>query len=249
MLHHDIHGGTSELMLQIYKFNHVAFRAKVLYPHQRRNLNTGIFEYRANSFMRFIPRDNDMNDIPHGENGYYCSTMTEAGEYIQLFIQSIELFQNTPTFRPFYILCLYYDFMSYVRGFIETSLDHATLYQARIMVCILIKEKYKYYKCSDPAFLQVLLSITQQINRKVEFQANKDSLLIVPQPISIQQDLNESPEADIKNIIIVLNKIGQTGLIITTTPISNLKRGRNQSQLDDSIDQRKEVEMKFRTTF
>ena len=87
--------------------------------------------------------------------------------------------------------------MSYVQGFIGTSLAHATLYQAREMVCILIKEKQKYYKCSDPAFLEALISITQQINRKVEFQANKDSLLIVPQPISIQQYLNESPEAEI----------------------------------------------------
>ena len=147
--------------------------------------------------MRFIPTDNNVNDIPYGESGYYCSTMTQAGEYIQLFTQSIEVFQNTPTFRPFYILCLYYNFMSYVQGFIETSLAHVTLYQAREMICILIREKYKYYKCSDPAFLQALISITQQINPKVEFQANKDSLLIVPQPISIQQYLNESPEADI----------------------------------------------------
>ena len=52
------------------------------------------------------------------------------------------------------------------------------------MVCILIKEKFKYYKCSDPAFLQALISI--KINPIVGFQANKDSLLIVPQPISIQ---------------------------------------------------------------
>ena len=109
--------------------------------------------------------------------------------------------------------------MSYVQGFIETSLAHATLYQAREMICILIREKYQYYKCSDPAFLQALISITQQINPKVEFQAN---LLIVPQPISIQQYLNESPEADIRHIIIVLNKIGQTGLLTNTTPILNL---------------------------
>ena len=120
-----------------------------------------------------------MNDIPYGENGCYCFTITQAGEYIQLFIQSIEVFQNTTTFRPFYILCLYYDFMSYVQGFIETSLAHAvTLYQAREMVCILFKEKYKYYKCFDPAFLQAPISITQQINPKVEFQANKDSFII-----------------------------------------------------------------------
>ena len=137
--------------------------------------------------MRFIPTDNNMNDIPYGENGYYCSTTTHAGEYIQLFIHSIEVFQNKPTFRPFHILCLYYDFMSYVQGFIETSLAHATLYQAREMICILIREKYKYYKCFDPAFLQALLSITQQINPNVEFQANKDLLLIVPRPISIRQ--------------------------------------------------------------
>ena len=31
--------------------------------------------------MRFIPTDNNKNDIPYGENGYYCSTMTQAGEY------------------------------------------------------------------------------------------------------------------------------------------------------------------------
>ena len=43
MLHHDIHDGTYELMLQIHKFNHVAFRATVLYPYQRRNLSTDIF--------------------------------------------------------------------------------------------------------------------------------------------------------------------------------------------------------------
>ena len=183
--------------------------------------------------MRFIPTDSNMNDIPYGNNGYYCSTMTQAGEYIQLFIQLIEVFQNTPTFRPFYILCLYYNFMSYVQGYIETSLAHATLYQARGMVCILIKEKYKYYKCSDPAFLQALISIIQQINPKVEFQANKDSLLIVPQPISIQQCLNKSPEADIRN------KIGQTGLLAATPPMLNLKRGRNQTQLDNSIEQHK----------
>ena len=125
--------------------------------------------------------------------------------------------------------------MSYVQGFIETSLAHATLYQAREMVCILIREKYKYYNCSDPAFLQALISITQQINPEVENKANKDSLLIVPQPISTQQYLNKSPEANIKNIIIVLNKIGQTRLLTATI---NLKRGRNQTQLDDSIEQR-----------
>ena len=70
--------------------------------------------------------------------------------------------------------------MSYVQGFIETSLAHATLYQAREMVCTLIKEKYEYYKYSDPAFLQAMISITQQNIPKVELQANKDSFLIVP---------------------------------------------------------------------
>ena len=40
--------------------------------------------------------------------------------------QSIEVFQNTPTFRPFYILCSYYDFMSYVDQQLSTQnlVDH-----------------------------------------------------------------------------------------------------------------------------
>ena len=86
--------------------------------------------------------------------------MTQAGEYIQLLIQSIEVLQNTPTFRTFYILSLYHDFMSYVQGFIETSLADAKLFQAHEMLCMLLKEKYRYYQCSDPVFLLALLSIT-----------------------------------------------------------------------------------------
>ena len=39
--------------------------------------------------------------------------------------------------------------------------------------------------------------------------------------------------------IVVLNKIGQTGLLTTATTVLNLKRGRNQAQSDDSIDQRR----------
>ena len=42
-----------------------------------------------------------------------------------------------------------------------------------------------------------------------------------------------------RNIIIVLNKIGQTELLITATPVLNLWHGRNQAQLDDSIGQRR----------
>ena len=99
--------------------------------------------------------------------------MTQAGEYIQLFIQSIEVFEHTPTFRPFYIQCLYYDFMSYVQGFIETSLAHATLYQAHEMICILIKEKYQYYKCSDPAFLQALILLPNKSILKLNFKLTK----------------------------------------------------------------------------
>ena len=42
-----------------------------MYPYQGRNLRTGLYEYTANSFMRFIPTDNSMSDISHGENECY----------------------------------------------------------------------------------------------------------------------------------------------------------------------------------
>ena len=106
MLHHDIHDGTSELMLQIYKFNHIAFHANVLYPYQRRNLNTGIFEYRSNSFMRFIPTDNTMNDISYGENGYYCSTMTQVESIYNYLYNQLRYFKIHLHFVHF-IFCVY----------------------------------------------------------------------------------------------------------------------------------------------
>ena len=111
--------------------------------------------------------------------------MTQAGEYIQLFIQSIEVFEHTPTFRPFNIGVVVVNnpvcpilFKTIIIFLISASGD--SFRYCCIEICILIREKYQYYKCSDPAFLQALISITQQINPKVEFQANKDSLLIIP---------------------------------------------------------------------
>ena len=79
MLHHNIHSGTSDLILQICKFNHVAFHATVLYPYQRRNLNTGIFEYRTNAFVRLWllspkPADYTVVDYKDEDKGstYLC---------------------------------------------------------------------------------------------------------------------------------------------------------------------------------
>ena len=61
MLHHDIHDGTSELMLQIYKFN----------------------------------------DIPYGENGYYCSTMTQLGSIYNYLYNQLRYLEIHLHFVPF----------------------------------------------------------------------------------------------------------------------------------------------------
>ena len=72
----------------------------------------------------------------------------------------------------------------------------------------------------------------------IYFYFDIDSSLIAPAPITMKQYLNESPKADIKNIVLVSNKIDQQGLVTSHAPILILRRNKNQAQLDGSVSQR-----------
>ena len=96
--------------------------------------------------------------------------------------------------------------MSFVQGHVKQLLNHTTLFVLDKLYVFLLFFLFRYYKCDDPIFLHA--SITQQINTIIEFGENKDILSIEPAPISTRQYLNDSPEADVKNIVLVLSKIG-----------------------------------------
>ena len=59
-------------MLALYKINEVVFNAITLYPYKMLNAESGKFDYKKNSFMRFIPK----HDKIFNESGFYRSTVS-----------------------------------------------------------------------------------------------------------------------------------------------------------------------------
>ena len=51
------HERSDEVMLSLYKINEVVFEAIVIYTSKIFNYESGNYEYRRNSFMRFIPHE------------------------------------------------------------------------------------------------------------------------------------------------------------------------------------------------
>ena len=66
------HEGTDEVILALYKINEVIFKAITVYPYKILNIESGKFEYKKNSFMKFIPHERNEHD-KFFESGFYRS--------------------------------------------------------------------------------------------------------------------------------------------------------------------------------
>ena len=78
----DIHHGSDELMLAMYKHNSVAFNATVFYPYLPKNSATDKWEYNQHAFMRFIPEYKNYYVKPWGENGQYHMPNSTLNSFI-----------------------------------------------------------------------------------------------------------------------------------------------------------------------
>ena len=55
------HEGSDEVMLALYKLNELIFKARVVYPFKVYNYESEQYEYKRNSFMKFIPSEQNKN--------------------------------------------------------------------------------------------------------------------------------------------------------------------------------------------
>ena len=67
--------GSDEIMLALYKINEVVFNAITVYPYKILNAESGKFDYKKNSFMRFIPHERNKHDKIFNESGFYRSNL------------------------------------------------------------------------------------------------------------------------------------------------------------------------------
>ena len=74
--------GSSMFMMGIYMHNQVVFSANVFFSYKRKVW--GMASNGENSFMRFIPRDRNMKDIPYGENGHYSTSIDKIHTYYEI---------------------------------------------------------------------------------------------------------------------------------------------------------------------
>ena len=98
----------------LYKINELVFNAIVLYPFKVYNFESGNYEYKKNSFMRFIPHERNKNYKIFDETGFYRSTVKNIPEYFGEF----DRMQVDPSVsdrdKDLMIFAMYFDFMSYV---------------------------------------------------------------------------------------------------------------------------------------
>ena len=117
------HEGSDDVMLALYKVNEVIFDAIVSYPYKIWNVESGKYEYKKNSFMRFIPHERNKHDKIFNESGFYRSHFNNITIYFEEY-SSIQRDKSADTRdKNLFVFAMNYDFMSYVaqqlQGYLE----------------------------------------------------------------------------------------------------------------------------------
>ena len=117
------------VMLALYKLNEVSFEAIVVYPREHILLKTYNFEslryeYRKNSFMRFIPSEKNKNYKIFNETGFYRSTINNVTDYYKLYDTIKRDKSVTKAEQELWLFAMYYDFMSYIAQRLGSYQEH-----------------------------------------------------------------------------------------------------------------------------
>ena len=117
------HEGNDEVMLALYKINQVIFDAIVIYPYKIRNVESGKYEYKKNSFMRFIPHERNKHDKMFNESGFYRSQVDNIKIYFEEYSRIQRDKSADTSNKDLFVFAMYYDFMSYaaqqLQGYLE----------------------------------------------------------------------------------------------------------------------------------
>ena len=81
----------------------------MVYPYKIRNVESGKYEYKKNSFMRFIPHERNRHDKIFNESGFYRSRVDNTTTYFEEFTR-IQRDESADTSdKDLYVFAMYYD--------------------------------------------------------------------------------------------------------------------------------------------
>ena len=137
-------------------------------------------------------------------------------------------------YHNFYKLCLYYDF---IESFVKYNND---IIQLRSTIIFMIKQCSAHILPTEQEFAQVLISIVQASNIKVQFKQDANSVFSVPESVRHtdfeNNDNNNTCMEDIKYIVGELS--GRFLFANYSTPQAK-KCGQNSKQIEDSVQERR----------
>ena len=122
---------------------------------------------------------------------------------------------------------------SCIENFVKYNND---IIQSRSKIIFMIKQCSTHILPTEQEFAQVLISIVQASNIKVQFKQDTDSVFTVPESVrhtDFDNNNNNTCMEDIKYIVGELNS-----RFLFSTPQAK-KRGQNSKQIEDSVQQRR----------
>ena len=237
-----MHQGSSMFMMGIYMHNQVVFSANVFFPYKRKVF--GMASYGENSFMRFIPRDRNMKDIPYGENGHYSTSIDKIHTYYEIRADFDELpwLKLREHQRDFFMVCLYYDFMSFASKHLELESIRLKINddQTRIHILNQITKLDNQYNNKFNTMSVVLGSIIAKINPRAQFETDKEANYTIQEDIklSVYNKINEDYEYDFNDTKTLLKDKANINNEIYESP-KNERRGRDEIDKNESNKKRK----------
>ena len=222
------HEGTDEVMLALYKINEVIFKAITVYPYKILNIESGKFEYKKNSFMRFLPHERNEHNKIFNESGFYRSTIDDKpqyyAEYTRIQLDKSADFEDIDLF----VFAMFYDFMSYVAQKLEGYLARGvSLKVTRGHLIEVIKKCDVRFKHSVSVVSRGMIAIVMESIPELNYIKEFDSDYQVQRSVTWEEYTNKKnlTALDVKEIL-VENMTNNNPYV----PTQFLRRGANALQ-------------------
>ena len=242
ILRNYMHQCHDQFMMAIYMHNQVVFCANVFFPYKRNY--RGAFFYDRHAFMNFRPKDFNLHDKPYRENGHYSTSIKNIHTYYEIRND----FDDTPwstmssNAREFFMVCLYYDFMSLAGKQLEDdardlqlNIDDTRKHLLKKIFDRDLQYNEKYNEMSG-----IFGSTVALINPRVQLQLDKDNWFQTQANISLPMftTINEQYEYDFNDTKTLM----KNNVMITSSSNEsprNERRGRDEQDKNVSVKKRK----------
>ena len=237
-----MHQGHDQFMMAIYMHNQVVFSANVFFPYKR--LAYGAFYYNKNAFMKFRPKDLNKYDRPYGENGHYSTSIKNIHTYYEIRddFNNQPWMSMSPHARKFFMVCLYYDFMSLAGQQLEDEARNLqlTIDDTRKHLLKKIFDLDLQYNAKYNEMSVIFGSIVALINPRIQFESDKENWFQTQASISLPlyTAINEQSDYDFQDTKTLM----KNNAMITSSSYEsprNERRGRDEQDKNISAKKRK----------